>query len=127
MASKIGANSTKVNIIIEQGATFDVTVTWQNPDGTPVDLTGYTGRMQIRNPDDDAVLVELLGTNPPTLPHIVIVPAAGTIQMIIPSDATELLDFSAGLYDLEIYTAATPPYVVRVMHGVAVLDVETTR
>lgn len=31
---------------IEQGATFDTTLTWKNAAGTPVDLTGFTARAQ---------------------------------------------------------------------------------
>lgn len=30
------------NMLIEQGATWDVHITWQDPDGNPIDLTGYS-------------------------------------------------------------------------------------
>lgn len=127
ISANVGASATKVNMIIEQGATFDVTVTWQNPDTTPVDLSGYAARMQIRDTADDTIVVELLSTNAVTLPHIIVTGVAGTVQMIIPSDATEALTFTTGRYDLELYTAASPPYVVRLMRGIVTLNTEVTR
>ena len=127
LTSTIGANSTKINLEVEQGATFDVVVTWQNPDKTPVDLSTYSARMQIRDIETDAIIVELLSTNGPTLPHIVVGGLTGQVQMIIPSDATELLTFATAKYDLELYTGAVPPYVVRLLRGIVNLKTEVTK
>jgi hypothetical protein len=37
-----------VNITIEQGTDFENVYTVTNPDGTPLDLTGYTANAKIR-------------------------------------------------------------------------------
>jgi hypothetical protein len=38
----------KLDITIEQGAEFVMNLTWKNPAGSPVNLTGYTAKMQAR-------------------------------------------------------------------------------
>lgn len=48
----------QVRLDIEQGATFAFTYTRRFQDGTPVDFTGYTARMQIRRQQGAAVLIE---------------------------------------------------------------------
>jgi len=37
-----------VNIVIEQGTDYSEVFTVNNPDGTPLDLTGYSGTAKIR-------------------------------------------------------------------------------
>ena len=37
-----------VNIVIEQGTDYQEVFTVNNPDGSPLDLTGYTGTAKIR-------------------------------------------------------------------------------
>lgn len=37
-----------VNIVIEQGTDYSEVFTVNNPDGTPLDLTGYNGTAKIR-------------------------------------------------------------------------------
>ena len=37
------------NFIIEQGTTVNFRIDYRDSEGNPVDLTGYEGRMQIRN------------------------------------------------------------------------------
>jgi hypothetical protein len=40
----------KINVAIYQGSVFERTITFQNPDESAVDLTGYTGfRLQVRS------------------------------------------------------------------------------
>ncbi len=36
------------DIVCDQGATFSRVFTWEDSTGVPVNLTGYTGRMQVR-------------------------------------------------------------------------------
>ena len=42
------------NLSIEQGATFDLEIRYKDANGDPVDLTGYSGRLQIRQSTDSA-------------------------------------------------------------------------
>ena len=52
------------DLVIKQGATWLYPITWERPAGTPVDISGFTARMQIR---DDAysstVLVDMTTAN----------------------------------------------------------------
>ena len=49
-------------IRIEQGATWRTVLTVKDDTGQPVDLTGYTGRMQIREDYDAATVLGELST-----------------------------------------------------------------
>jgi len=89
--------ASKYNIVVEAGATYRKKITWKNSNKTPVDLTGCTGRMQIRkNITDTTILLSLTTENG----GIVIGGTLGTIQIIILDNQTDAL--SNGVYDLEI-------------------------
>ena len=50
----------KYSFVIEQGATFQTELQYVGPNGEPIDLTGYNGRMQIRpNTTSDIVYLTL--------------------------------------------------------------------
>jgi hypothetical protein len=65
---------------------------------TPVDLTGYTARMQIRDPVTEELLCDLSTEDG----RIVINPAAKTIALTIPADIVQAFDWTRGVYDLEM-------------------------
>ena len=68
---------------------------------TPVDLTGYTAEMDIRDKVGGTVLFTLsTGTDA----RIVVDPAAKTITMSISAADTTLVTWSRGVYDLEMYS-----------------------
>lgn len=46
----------EVNFKVVQGDTFSVVVTYQNPDGTDINLTEYTARMDVRNEPSGKIL-----------------------------------------------------------------------
>lgn len=123
------------DIIIEQGATWEDVLAWATGDPmTPVDLTGYTGRMQIRPSRESAVVIaEII----PTLGG-----AAGTITCGLTAAQTEALDFEGcpsgfipswtttdgrtastgglvAVYDLELTQGAT---VIRLVQGLVCLS-----
>jgi len=67
---------------------------------TPVDLTGYTAEMDIKDKVGGTVLFTLsTGTDA----RIVIDPASKTIMLNVSSADTTLLTFTRGVYDLEMY------------------------
>jgi hypothetical protein len=86
----------------------------------PVDLTGYTARMKVKQPDiEGTVVVELTTEN-----GGITLNANGEILVTIAAAATELFDFEAGVYDLEIVSASG--VVTRVVSGAVLLDREVT-
>lgn len=116
--------ATKQNLEIEQGATFQYNVYWKDADtGLPIDISGYTGRMHIRESHDavDPPLLELTNANS----RLVLGGAAGTIQMVISATDTAALTFTEGVYDLEL---ESPGGIVdRILYGGVEVAPEVTR
>lgn len=48
----------RVNLCIPQASDWSHDFIWQN-DGVAVDLTGYSARMQIQDPDDGTVILDI--------------------------------------------------------------------
>lgn len=91
----------KLNLKIDQGATFSKLVTWKvgPAPGTVVDLTGCTARMHARQKITDAsVLLDLTTENG----GIVIGGSGGTVEIKIPATQTAGIKWTGAVYDLEI-------------------------
>ena len=107
------------NIICDQGATFQRQITWNDTNGDPVDLTGYTARMQVRPTTDSTTLtLELTtGNNRITLGG-----AAGTIELLVAASVMTMAgDF---VYDLELVSGTI---VTRLVEGFFTVRAEVTR
>lgn len=89
---------------------------------TPKTLTGYSGRLMVR---DSAVAtgVPLLSLST----EIVLDNTAKTITGTIPAATSAAFTWSSGVYDLEVYTADAVPVVVRLLSGNVVATDEVTR
>jgi hypothetical protein len=109
------------NATIDQGATWSVTVTYKDSNGAPINLTGYTAAMQVRqqysSTDADLTLTSPSG-------GIVITPLTGVI--VITMSATQTLSLSEGfyVYDVEL-TSGT--FKDRMMQGQLTVAPEVTR
>jgi len=93
---------------------------------TPVSLSGFSARLQIRATADATgdPLVELTTTADD---GIVLDDAAHTITVTMTAAQTAALTFASGVYDLELVSGAVEPVVTRLLEGnVTVLD-EVTR
>lgn len=88
------------HFVIEQGATFNQTLTLKDSSGTVINLTGYTsGEMDLReNPEATSAIVTLTTANS----GITLGGAAGTVTLLISSTNTANLTAGDGVYDLEI-------------------------
>lgn len=113
----------KLSLKIDQGATFTKTVTWKTgKPAAPVDLTGATARMQVRERlDAPLVLVELNTENN----GIVLGGADGTVSMRIEASATAGYAWRSGIYDLEVQFADGT--VRRLLAGGVAVSPEVTR
>ena len=109
----------KVDFVCPQGATFSKTLTYKIED-SPVNLTGYTSGLQIReyhySDSYIASLTQLFG--------ITLGGSAGTISVLI--SASDTGDFVPGsyVYDLEIAVGGT---VTRLIEGKFTVTPEVTR
>ena len=125
----------KYSFVIEQGATLSFELQYKDSTGTPINLTGYRGRMQIRpSVDSSTVIFQLTdvrdadgtgmnfngsnGTTPPS---------SGSIGVYISAYSSSLLSFGQAVYDLEIYSGSTYPVVTRLIQGTVKLSREVTR
>jgi len=108
------------DITIEQGATFQLNLTWKDSNGSPINLTGYSARMQVRESyESEDVIVSLVS---PT--NITLGGALGTILITIANSVTSSLSFVEGVYDLELIVGST---VTRLLQGKAIISREVTR
>lgn len=120
----------KVDLVCKQGKTL--TWVWQlftdNPPTTPMNLTGYLARGQVRKKYAD-VTAKAAWTC--TIPN----PTDGKVH--IEMDASVSATISAGesvddpksqyVYDIELYTATTPEVVVASIGGKFSNDPEATK
>jgi len=121
---------------IEQGATTDFEITYKDSSNNPVDLTGYTARMQLR-PDAGSSEIyltlssslgscgtglNLSGSNG-TTPL-----ASGSIGVFISAASSSQLNFESAQYDLEIASGSGDCAIVtRLLRGNVKLSKEITQ
>jgi len=106
-------------ITIEAGAVLDLEFAYQEPDESAVNVTGWTGRMQVRRDYSTAVpLLDLTAT---------VDGPAGTFTVHADATATAALGVGRAVWDIEVYPAADPAQAIRLASGVALITPEVTR
>ena len=117
----------KLNLKINKGETFRYTLKWLDATETPVDLTSYEARMQVR-PDIDSDQILLTFASDPLLNPdgtITLNPTTGEIVLWLGATTTAALTWTAGVYDLEMYQSADE--VTRLVEGKISVTKEVTR
>ena len=127
----------RYSFVIEQGATTDFEIQYKDTNNNPIDLSDYTGRLQIRstyaqdsgelyltlsssrNPDGTGLNFSgSNGTTPPT---------SGSIGIYIAACTSSALTFNEAKYDLEIYSGSGHcPFTIRLLEGNVKLSKEVT-
>ena len=124
----------KYNFTIEQGTTIKLELAYKDANGNPIDLNGYSGRMQIR-PDyadntktsyiylssslnNDGTGLNFSGSNGVTPP------VSGTIGLFISAASSSALNFETAYYDIELESGSI---VTRLLQGTIKLSREVTR
>jgi len=112
----------KVDLTIYQGSDFNQVVTFLQTDGgDPVNLTGLTGRMQIRkNKFTDNIVMDLTTANG----RLTFGGTNGVVTMTLSAAETATI-LTDGVYDLEFVTSATS--ASRWLEGLIILSKEVTR
>jgi hypothetical protein len=110
------------DLYMEQGATFSLVITWKDSSNTPINLTSYTARMQVRRTKQSTTVIVEAST---TDGRIVLGGALGTITVTIPATVTDDLDFGCGVYDLEVESSGGQ--VTRLIEGGVSFSKEVTR
>jgi len=118
----------RYSFTIEQGATTNFEIQYLDSLNNPVDLTNYSGRMQIASNyaydvtrtvyitlssslNSDGTGLNFSGSNGITPP------TSGSIGIYISSCTSSLLTFPTAYYDLELYSGSDCPYTIRLLEG----------
>lgn len=104
---------------IEQGATFTREITWRDEALTPVDLTGYTAKLQAKS-NAGVILLEMTTEND----YIILGGVDGTVTLTLPASITANIEWSSANYHLELYLGST---VKRLLRGVITIDKEIVK
>jgi hypothetical protein len=111
-----------VNFVCPQGTTFRRTLTYKI-DEVPVDLSGYSARLQVREQyysEDYLVFI-----NSGSVGGITLGGSAGTIDLLIEDSVTTDIPAGNYVYDLEIVSPSL--YVDRLVEGAFTVTPEVTR
>lgn len=89
----------RIDLYIPQGATYNRAWLHADATGAPINITGYTARLQIREYQAaTAVLYSATTENG----EITLSGVTGLVQLKIPANITAAWAFSLGEYDLEL-------------------------
>ena len=100
-----------VNIVIEQGTDYQEVFTVNNPDGSPLDLTGHTGAAKIRKfPESAASTPFTVG----------IVSAAGQVVVSLANTVTE--DLKGGRYYYDVIITSSANKKTKVVDGMVLVN-----
>lgn len=124
----------KYAMLIEQGATLKLDLAYKDSNNTAIDLTGYSGKMQIKsdyadnNPTIYLTLSSSLNADGTGINFSgsanALPPTSGTIGIVISAATSSLLTFETAYYDLEITSGNV---VTRLLQGTVNLSKEVTR
>jgi len=106
----IEAKALNVDLEIEKGATFDPVIRYKKSDGSPVDITSWTAKMEIRELDEpNAVLDTLIQGD-----GIILGDALGTITFNITKARNIAYDWVTAQTDLFLNDGAKD---YKIMYG----------
>lgn len=111
----------KYNIICPQGSTFNKQFTW-SIENTPVDLTSYSARMQVRECAESDFKILDIDTSTYA---ITLGGTAGTISIYLDALTTSEFVAKEYVYDLELVSSGGE--VTRLIEGNFVVTPEVTR
>lgn len=109
------------NFTMDQGSNWNLNVVYKGSDGNPINLTGYTAAMQLRqNYNSDTAVLTLSTSNG----GITITGAQGKLFLSATAAQTGSLDAGFYVYDLEITSGGV---VTRIIQGQITVAGEVTR
>lgn len=109
------------NFTMDQGSNWDLNVVYKDANGNPINLTGYTAAMQLRQNYNSDTAVLTLSTSDG---GITITGAEGKLVLSATAAQTGALDAGFYVYDLEITSGGV---VTRLIQGQITVAGEVTR
>lgn len=119
-----------LDILVEQGATFAMRLVLSDSVGSPLDLTGWTFRGQIRSTYDAGTILasfSFVVPNQITDPGAVDCSMADSVTETIPVTASTNYKKKDTFYPYDIEGEDTSGNVYRVVQGTATVSPEVTR
>lgn len=111
------------DLVVEQGAVLEEIFVLLDDAGAPVDVTGYTARLQIREDlEDTDPALELTETG-----GITVGAADGAFTVRATATQTAALALETGFYDLEVLPAAAENDAIRLAQGTVYVEPNVTR
>lgn len=112
----------KLNLTVEQGSTFVKRLIWRDSKKRPINLAGYTAKMQIRAAASalSPIIFELSTAN-----GRITMPGGGVIELGISVDDT--FDMKGGVYDLVLYAPGPSGGQYRLVEGKVVVSPAVTQ
>ena len=109
--------ATKANLVIDQGTDYSTVVNVTDDDDNPINLTGYTGRGQIRKhyTSSNAVSFSVSVSNA----------ELGQLTLALTATQTSNMAASRYVYDVEVVSSAN--IVSRIIEGIVTITPEVTR
>ena len=117
-------SAANLDIVMEQGTTFERNLYYKDNNGKPIDITGYTAAMHVRAQKKAS---EALLTLTSSAGYITIGGAIGHLEIHIPANEMDDLNFIWGFYDLELYPEGDTTQAFRLLEGRIRLTKEVTR
>ena len=112
------------NTVIDQGADWFLNVTWEDVNGDPIDITGYTAALQLRT----SPLARVVSLNLTTENNgLAIDGPIGKVSIHATNVQTADLTPQRYTYDLELYSPTNPVVVTRLIQGTIEVSANTTR
>ena len=106
----------KLNLSIDQGTTFSYTIYLNDSNGSPQDLSDFTGRAQLR---------KSYGSTSYTAFTVLVGGAAGTVTVSLTATQTAALKSGRYVYDIEMVNVNNT--VSRLAEGIVTVNPEVTR
>jgi hypothetical protein len=100
-----------VNIVVEQGTDYQEVFTINNPDGTPLDLSGHTGVAKIRKHPESINSTSF---------NVGIVSAAGQVVVSLANTVTD--DLKAGRYYYDVIVISPSNKKTKVIDGMVLVN-----
>lgn len=117
----------RYDLVIEQGATFSRQVTWQNQDGSAVNLTGYSiaGKIRRKTSDNQPIISFTTAiTDAANGIFTFSLTATQTASLPVNHGATAEKEYLDCVYDIEATVGSTK---YRVIEGLARISPEVTK
>lgn len=108
--------ATKANLIIDQGATYQVSLDITDEEDQVIDLTGYTGAAQIRKHYTSSNSVSF---------SVTVVPVDGVVQLSLSANQTSTIAAGRYVYDVELTNQSG--VISRVVEGIVTVTPQATR